>query len=143
MQELNPSLRAIKPTVSYQKTRALKNMENGVITAGELRPSLDYSGQTYWFSADMKQLLPDGAKQYWPSFIRLSAGHSVTDWVNPETGAVQRGKRTIVLSLDFDPAKRPGHAPWWRSLKHTLGYYRFPAPALELTPRLPRSPGSR
>jgi hypothetical protein len=38
MQELHPSLRAIKPTFSYHKTRALINTENGTITTGELRP---------------------------------------------------------------------------------------------------------
>jgi hypothetical protein len=143
MQELHPSWRVIKPTISYHKTRALKNMESGLITSGELRPSLDYSGQTYWFSADMNRLLPDGARDYWPSFIRLSAGHSVTDWVNPETGATQRGKRKIMLSLDFDPEKLPGNAPLWKSIKHTLSYYHFPAPALELTPTVHFSPWYR
>jgi hypothetical protein len=142
MQELYPSLKAIKPTVSYHKTRALANTENGQIP-GELRPSLDYSGQTYWFSADMNRLLPGGAKQYWPSFIRLSAGHSVTDWINPETGANQRAKRKIILTLDWDPEKLPGSAPWWRSVKHTLSYYHFPAPALELTPKMHLSPWYR
>ncbi|MGH7652967.1 MAG: DUF2279 domain-containing protein, partial [Gemmatimonadaceae bacterium] len=44
LQELHPALRAIKPTISYHKTRALINMENGTIQSGELRPSLDYSG---------------------------------------------------------------------------------------------------
>jgi hypothetical protein len=136
MQELHPSLRAIKPTFSYHKTRALKNTENGTISS-ELRPSLDYSGQTYWLSADIDQLLPDAAKPYWPSFIRLSAGHSITDWINPlPPGGPQRAKRKIVLSLDFDPDKLPGNAPLWRSIKRTLSYYHFPAPALELTPKL-------
>ena len=139
MQELHPRLRAIKPTFSYHETRALKNSAN----TSELRPSLDYSGQTYWFSADMNELLPDVAKPYWPSFIRLSAGHSVTDWVNPETGFTQRAKRKIILSLDFDPEKLPGNAPLWKSIKHTLSYYHFPAPALELTPTLHLSPWYR
>jgi len=142
MQELHPSLRAIKPTFSYHKTRALMNIEKGVI-GGELRPSLDYSGQTYWFSADMDKLLPDAAKPFWPSFIRLSAGHSITDWVDPNTGDVVRAKRKIVLSLDFDPEKLPGNAPFWKSIKHTLSYYHFPAPALELTPTLHLSPWYR
>ena len=141
-QELNPRLRAIKPTFSYHKTRALGNTEAGLITS-ELRPSLDYSGQTYWFSADMEQLLPDEVKPYWPSFIRVSAGHSVTDWISPETGNPQRAKRKIVLSLDFDPEKLPGNLPLWRSIKHTLSYYHFPAPALELTPKLHLSPWYR
>jgi hypothetical protein len=142
MQELHPRLRAIKPTFSYHKTRALANTESGQI-AGELRPSLDYSGQTYWFSADVDQMLPDGAKPYWPSFIRFSVGHSITDWVNPETGGPQRAQRKILLSLDFDPEKLPGNAPLWRTIKHTLSYYRFPAPALQLTPKLHVSPWYR
>jgi hypothetical protein len=143
MQVLQPKLRAIKPTFSYHKTRALKNAENGLIST-ELRPSLDYSGQTYWFSADVNQLLPDAAKPYWPSFIRFSAGHSITDWISPNPpGSPQRAKRKIVLSLDFDPSKLPGNAPLWRSIKQTLSYYHFPSPALELTPRLRLSPWYR
>ncbi len=138
IQELHPSLRAIKPTFSYHETRALK-----AGTGGELRPSIDYAGQTYWFSADMNRLLPESAARYWPSFIRLSAGHSVTDWIDAQTGQSHRGKRKIVLSLDFDPEKLPGSAPWWRSVKHTLSYYHFPAPALELTPTLKASPWYR
>ncbi|HEY3113402.1 MAG TPA: DUF2279 domain-containing protein [Gemmatimonadaceae bacterium] len=143
MQELNPRTRAIKPTFSYHKTRALMNTENGTIQS-ELRPSLDYSGQTYWFSADMDRLLPDAAKPYWPSFIRVSVGHSITDWIDPNPpGATQRARRKILLSLDFDPEKLPGNFPLWRTVKHTLSYYHFPAPALELTPKLHVSPWYR
>ena len=142
MQEFHPRLRVIKPTFSYHKTRALTNTEAGLFPS-ELRPSLDYSGQTYWFSTDVNELLPDAAKPFWPSFIRFSAGHSVTDWINPETGAAQRAKRKIILTLDFDPEKLPGNAPWWRSVKHTLSYYHFPAPALELTPKVHLSPWYR
>ncbi|HET6761999.1 MAG TPA: DUF2279 domain-containing protein, partial [Gemmatimonadaceae bacterium] len=127
-QQLNPRLKAFKPTFSYRETRALKNR----VAASELRPSTDYSGQTYWVSTDVDMLLPDAAKPYWPAFIRLSAGHSITDWIT-ETGTTQRGRRKIVLSLDLDPEKLPGDAPLWKSIKHTLSYYRFPAPALELT----------
>jgi hypothetical protein len=137
MQELRPSWKVVKPTFSYHKTQALLNTENGTIQKpGELRPSLDYSGQTYWFSTDVNRLLPDEAKRYWPSFVRFSVGHSITDWVDPTTGDVQTAQRKIVLSLDFDPDKLPGEWPLWRTVKRTLSYYRFPAPALELTPKL-------
>jgi hypothetical protein len=80
-------------------------------------------------------MLPDEAKPYWPSFVRLSVGHSITDWIN-EQGASYRAKRKILVSLDLDPEKLPGNAPIWRSIKHTLSYYRFPAPALQITPNL-------
>ena len=137
-QELNPRLKAFKPTFSYRETRALKNR----VAASELRPSIDYSGQTYWVSTDVDALLPDAAKRYWPSLIRLSAGHSITDWAL-EDGTTQRARRKILLSLDFDPEKLPGNAPLWKSIKHTLSYYRFPAPALELTPKLNLAPWYR
>jgi hypothetical protein len=130
-QELSPKLKAIKPTFSYRKTRALKHR----VVASELRPSIDYAGQTYWFSTDVNRLLPDGAKQYWPSFIRLSAGHSITDWID-QNGASFRAKRKILVSLDFDPEKLPGDAPIWRSIKKGLSYYHFPAPAVQITPSM-------
>src|SRR5687768_17037211 len=94
-QELNPKLKAFKPTFSYRQTRALKSR----VAVSELRPSIDYSGQTYWVSTDVDMLLPDAAKPYWPSFVRLSAGHSITDWTL-ESGTTQRAKRKILLSLD-------------------------------------------
>jgi len=145
MQELHPSWKVVKPTFSYHKTQALKNTENGTLVgpSKELRPSLDYSGQTYWFSTDVEQILPTAAKEYWPSFIRFSVGHSITDWIDPTTGEAIRAQRKIVLSLDFDPDKLPGDWPLWRTVKRTLSYYRFPAPALELTPKLHLDPWYR
>ena len=137
-QELNPRLKAVKPTFSYRQTRALKHR----VIASELRPSIDYSGQTYWFSTDVNRLLPEGAKPYWPSFVRLSAGHSITDWIDA-SGTSGRAKRKILLSLDLDPEKLPGNAPLWRSIKHTLSYYHFPAPALQITPSLDLVPWYR
>ena len=124
MQELPPAAQGDQADVFISRDARAQEHRHG--TVPELAPPLDYSGQTYWFSADVNELLPDAAKPYWPSFIRFSAGHSVTDWINPETGAAQRAKRKIMLSLDFDPEKLPGNAPLWRTIKHTLSYYHFP-----------------
>jgi Predicted periplasmic lipoprotein (DUF2279) len=137
-QQLNPGLKVFKPTFSYHQTRALTNR----VADSELRPSIDYSGQTYWVSTDVNALLPDAAKRYWPSFIRLSAGHSITDWAL-EDGTTQRARRKVLLSLDFDPEKLPGNSPLWKSIKHTLSYYHFPSPALQLTPKLQLAPWYR
>ena len=130
-QERHPWLKAIKPTMSYHETAALRNRAN---YATELRPSLDYSGQTYWFSTDVNALLPDDVKRDWPSAIRFSVGHSITDWVRPTDGKGMRAKRRILLSLDVDPEKLPGKNHFWKQIKHQLSYYHFPAPALQLTP---------
>jgi hypothetical protein len=76
----------LKPTISYSQSAAMRNRAN-FTGPSELRRSLDYSGQTSWFSADIRQLLGSRAPRYWPSLLRLSAGHSITDYVDPITGA--------------------------------------------------------
>ena len=130
-QQKYPALKAIKPTISYSRSAAMRNSKN---IPGELRPSLDYSGQTYWFSTDVNALLPDNAKRFWPSFLRVSAGHSITDWIDPQTGANIRAKRKLLLSIDLDVEKLPGNNPLWRTVKRNLSYIHLPAPAIQLTP---------
>ena len=59
-------------------------------------------------------------------------------------GPVVGFERVLIDSrLNVDPEKLPGQAPWWKSVKHTVSYYRFPAPALELTPKVHLSPWYR
>jgi hypothetical protein len=131
-QRYSPALRVVKPTISYARTAAARRY--GRAQGSELRPTTDYSGQTYWLSIDVDSLLPDGARKWWPDFVRASIGHSITDYVDPATGREQRARREILLSFDLDPERLPGNHPVWRRVKHELSYYRFPAPALRLTP---------
>jgi len=135
-QRAYPTLRHVKPTFSYSPSAAYRN--RATFAPGspsvELRPSLDYSGQTYWMSADVKALLPADLKPYWPGIVRLSFGHSITDFADPETGDWSTAEHQLLLSLDLDPEKLPGNHPVWKFVKHQLSYYRFPAPALQITP---------
>ena len=132
-QQYLPSLRNVKPTISYARTTASKRY--GRAQGSELRPTTDYSGQTYWLSFDVDSMLPDAAARWWPGFVRASVGHSITDYVDPNTGRGLWAKREFVLTLDLDPEKLPGQNHIWRQVKHELSYYHFPAPALVLTPR--------
>jgi hypothetical protein len=131
-QQYAPRLRFVKPTISYARTAASKRF--GRAQGSELRPTTDYSGQTYWLSFDVDSLLPDAASRYWPGFLRASIGHSITDYIDPVTGRGLWARREILLSLDLDPEKLPGQNPLWRRVKHELSYYRFPAPAIRLSP---------
>lgn len=125
-----PALRAFKPTISYSTTDALKRAPEG----SELRPTVDYSGQTYWISADVDALLGEDAARLWPGLLRLSLGHTITDWVDPATQRTQSAHRRILLSLDIDPSKLPGDHPLWNRVKEELSYWHFPAPAIQLYP---------
>ena len=127
-------LQNVKPTFSYSPTAAERN-RNLPGRGGEPRPSVDYSGQTYWFSTDVNGVLPDRFKRFWPSVIRLSVGHSITDFVDPATGGPLQGRRKILLSLDLDPEHLPGDNPVWLMIKHQLSFYHFPAPALQFSPQ--------
>jgi uncharacterized protein YfiM (DUF2279 family) len=131
LHETHPATRAFKPTISYSRSAAMRNADN---IPGELRPSLDYSGQTYWLSADVNALLPAEGKPFWPSFLRVSVGHSITDWIDPKTGANMRAKRRILLSLDLDAEKLPGDNRFWKTFKRQLGYIHLPSPALQISP---------
>jgi uncharacterized protein YfiM (DUF2279 family) len=127
-----PAMRAVMPTMSYRRTQALRNVQAGRIP-GDLRPTVDYSGQTYWLSVDVDTLLRGRAKELWPGLLRVSVGHTISDWVNPATGDFVRAQRRFMLSLDLDPLKLPGQAPWWVTIKKGLRHYHFPSPALEIT----------
>jgi uncharacterized protein YfiM (DUF2279 family) len=133
IQELHPRLKWLKPTISYSPTLPMRNRAN-FTQPSELRRSLDYSGQTYWFAADVHALLPTGMQSYWPSLLRASIGHSITDYIDPVTGASHRARRKLLLSIDIDPEKLPGQNRAWKAAKHQLSYYHFPSPALQLTP---------
>jgi Predicted periplasmic lipoprotein (DUF2279) len=132
-QQNTKALQYIKPVWSYRPTEAYRK-RNLPGHSGQPRATTDYSGQTYWLSTDVHGLLPDGAKPFWPSFIRLSPGYSITDYVDPTTGGALRAKRKILVSLDLDPEQLPGDNKVWRTIKHELAFFRIPGPTLQLTP---------
>lgn len=135
-QQEQPRLRAVTPTFSYARTPYAQHPERwpAGTAAHESRPSVDYAGQTYWLSTDVEALLPPDLKPLWPGILRLSIGHSVTDWIDPATGQAIRGRRKLVATLDLNPERLPGQNRVWKTVKHQLAYYHFPAPALVLTP---------
>ena len=131
-----PAAQHVKPTFSYSPSAAYHRRRDFPSNAAgaELRPSLDYSGQTYWLSADVDAMLRGRAKRVWPAALRVSLGHSITDYVDEQTGAFYKAKHRVLLSLDLDAEKLPGNHAAWRFVKRQLSYYRFPAPALEIAP---------
>jgi len=131
LHETHPRTRAIKPLISYARSAAMRNADN---IPGELRPSLDYTGQTYWLSLNPYELAAGDPAKWWLGLVRVSVGHSITDWINPQTGANMRAQRKILLSLDIDAEKLPGDNRIWKTFKRQVGYIRLPAPALQITP---------
>jgi hypothetical protein len=89
-------------------------------------PIDDYSAWTFWMSANVHNLLPDDAKQYWPKWLNLAAGYSARDLGYPDR------YRVIVLALDFNLSKiLPEGGPMWNWWRQTLGFLKIPGPAVE------------
>jgi hypothetical protein len=131
LHETYPRTRAIKPLISYSRSAAMRNADN---IPGELRPSLDYSGQTYWISLNPYELSGGDPKKWYLGLVRVSLGHSITDWIDPRTGANIRAQRKILLTLDIDAEKLPGENRIWKTFKRQVGYIHLPSPALQITP---------
>ncbi|GAC1410913.1 MAG: hypothetical protein NVSMB53_05770 [Gemmatimonadaceae bacterium] len=132
-QEHNRALQYVKPLISRHASDSYRT-RNELGHNGQPRSSTDYSGQTYWFSTDVHSLLPDRFKSYWPTFVRLSPGYSITDYYDPQTGSPIRAKRKILVSLDFDLEKLPGDNKVWHTIKHELSFIRVPGPTFQFTP---------
>lgn len=89
----------------------------------------DYEGQKYWLSLRMKNLLPDAAAKYWPSFLMLSGGVGVKD-LTPGGG----GYREYYIALDIDAEEIPVYGSFWQFVKNTLNFFHFPMPGVRITP---------
>ncbi len=87
----------------------------------------DYPGMTFWFSVRVSDLLPDGMKSYYPAWLCLSLGYSVS---KPARGDIE-----LFIAPDIDWQRLPwGHSPTLRLVKRTLNYFHFPSFAFKFRP---------
>lgn len=92
----------------------------------------DYAKQTVWLSANVHDVLPAGAKPFWPSALRVSAGRR---------GLGAGLPAEYVLGLDLDAGRLPGTHPAWMQIKAALHTLRLPGPAIVVGPNGTRALG--
>jgi len=88
----------------------------------------DYEGQKFWLSMRVHNLFGEGFKKIWPDFLMLSVGYGVRD-LDGRGG----GKSDIFIALDIDYEKIPLYGSFWQMVKNSLGYIKFPMPAIRIT----------
>jgi len=88
----------------------------------------DYSGQKFWLSMKMKNILPNAIAQYIPEYLCTAVGMGVKN-LDGSGG----GQRDFYLALDLDAESLPVHGEFWQFVKNTLNYFHFPMPGLRLT----------
>jgi Predicted periplasmic lipoprotein (DUF2279) len=98
--------------------------------AGAYRAIIDdYESAYHWLSVDVHDLLPAEARDFWPAWLNIAAGHSVKD-LDLRGG----GYHEIFLSLDWNLEGLPGDGWFWNLLKKNLNLYHLPAPAVRIYP---------
>lgn len=86
---------------------------------------VDYARQTVWLSTNVHDVLPEQAKPFWPSPLRLSVGRR---------GLGAGLPAEYVVGLDLDAGRLPGTHPRWMQVKALLHTLRLPGPAVVIGP---------
>ena len=90
----------------------------------------DYTGLTWWGTANLHTALPPGIGQRIPRWLNLAVGYAARD---PD----ERGFLTssyAYLGVDLELAELPIDHPVWNQAVRWLRYCHIPAPAIRLTP---------
>jgi hypothetical protein len=112
----------------------------------------DYNGQSFWWSVDVWNLLPESAQQWWPKWLQVALGYTARKW-EPYLGNTPAGQasqvvdsrqytdvadtREIYISLDYNLINLlpKTNLPFINWLIQTADNIHFPAPAIRLTPK--------
>lgn len=93
----------------------------------------DYDRQDAWLSARVHNLLPEGLRDYWPKWLQLAIGAGARD----VELIGYYPYRTLHLALDYNLVELlPDLGPFGNWLVQGLNHFKFPAPALQLWPKV-------
>ena len=96
--------------LSYQTSNQPKNEPTFV---------KDYAGMTFWLSWNISTLLPKNFKNYYPKWLNLALGYSITRYAH--------GDVELYLAPDINWEKIPiGNSDTAKLLKKILNYFHFP-----------------
>jgi hypothetical protein len=88
----------------------------------------DYEGQTFWLSIKTGQIFPE----IFPKFLNLAIGYSVRNLNNQ---SIQYGIVLVAPDVDFTEIF-PNSSGFLKTVCETLDYYKFPTPAIQISPKL-------
>jgi hypothetical protein len=89
----------------------------------------DYEGQTMWMDVQVHDLLPEGAKSYWPSFLCPALGYAARGV------GTNNQYRVYFVGLDLDMEKViPQNTAFLRTLSQALNFIHVPLPAYRFVP---------
>lgn len=100
----------------------------GNIPGQKHTPIDDYEGQTFWLSIKAGKIFP----KIFPNFLNLSVGYSVR---NLNDQSKQYGMLLLAPDLDFSDII-PQHSEFLKTIGEGLNYFKFPTPAIQISPKV-------
>lgn len=90
----------------------------------------DYEGQTFWLTFDTSTLLPEDLD--FLKYFGLAVGYSVRDL---HDNSKQYG--ILLIALDYNLKKIiPQKSEFLKALSEGLNYFKFPSPAIQISPKV-------
>ncbi len=90
----------------------------------------DYEGQTFWLTANIKNILPEKINSFIPDFLNIACGVSVEDLADPVNK-----HRVFIISPDIDLTKLfKTDNEFLRELLRLINYIHIPLPAIQVSP---------
>ena len=86
----------------------------------------DYAGMTFWLTTNPQHLLPDFFDDFWPDFLNLALGYSITQKAY--------GEIELYIGLDYDLTKIQTNSLFWNRVLYYLNFIHLPAPAIKIRP---------
>lgn len=107
----------------------------------------DYSSQVFFMSINVHNLLPDGMKKFWPSWMQLSLGYTTRNLCSAGDDRCKNcnyhwdykdadvyGDPKFLVALDYDLVKvLPSGGNFWNWIRQSLNVLKFPSPTLEIS----------
>ncbi len=110
--------------ISYQKSSNFDRLNYNSITE-------DYESTYHWLSINVYDFLPDNIQRWYPKFVNIAIGHSVSNI--DRYGA---GNHELFVALDWNLEALPGDSFLYNFIKRTFNFYKLPAPAVKIYPNV-------
>lgn len=120
LQNQLPLLKNFNLKISFYPSNKFRQHSNKAIID-------DYESTYHWLSVNVKNLLPNEIKNYYPAFINIAIGHSVK-------GLDEKPYHEFYIALDWNLEALPGDYWLLKILKRNFNYYHFPSPAVRISP---------
>jgi hypothetical protein len=137
-QELGWKEQRVSFRFSYHETKYPQYNPNILGSTWNEKILKDYNGQTYWLSANIHSFLKEESR--FPKWLNVAIGYGADGMIGGNENETEYNgsavpkftrSRQFYIAPDIDLSKIKTNKKWIKTLTQTIGFLKFPTPALE------------